>query len=86
MFISIKKIMLHALNICMSSVVFWILKWEKKTELINMSTSGVGENRNTALLGRHVLGENFYRHVADGGKAIVWILGEPVLWTRMIGK
>lgn len=43
---------------------------KKKTELINMSTSGVGENRNTALLGRHVLGENFYRHVADGGKPL----------------
>lgn len=35
-----------------------------------MSTSGVGKNRNTALLGRHVLGENFYRHVADGGKPL----------------
>lgn len=68
MFISIKKIIYVALNICMS----WtqkknicmsscrVLNIEMKiTELINVSPSGVGENRNTALLGRHVLGDNF---------------------------
>lgn len=60
--------MVHGLNICMSSCRVLNMEF-KKTELINMSPSSVGENRNTALLGRHVLGENFDRHVADVGES-----------------
>ena len=85
MFISIKKIIYVALNICMSSCRVLNIEMKKK-KLINLSPSGVGESRNIALLGRHVLGENFWQTRGRWEKAIVLIFGEPVLWTRMIGQ
>ncbi len=47
---------------------------------------GVCENQTFSLLGRHVIGEEFFTDTWQLRNGIVLILGEPVLHTCIIGQ